>query len=75
MNNQGYTLKDYLSAYEGDAPISIKHNHDGEICHGVPLSIIRDQSWYKLYENKDVISFKVVKDIKADDQYVLLLLM
>lgn len=72
---QGYTLSNYLSSYEGDALISISHNIDGYICHGIPYEKIRDQSWYKKYENEYVISFKVIKDEDADNQIVLLLLM
>ena len=70
-----YTLRDYLSAYEGEVPISIIHNTDGDICHGVDYSNIRSQSWYKKYEDKYVISFKIIKDEKANDSIVLLLLM
>lgn len=73
--DHGYTLNNYLSSYEGDAPISISHTIDGYICHGIPYAKIRDQSWYKQYENEYVISFKVVKDEDANNQIVLLLLM
>lgn len=72
---QGYSLANYLSSYEGDALISIHHNIDGDICHGIPYDEICNQSWYKKYENEYVISFKVIKDEDADSQIVLMLLM
>ena len=72
---QGYSLSNYLSAYEGDALISIHHSIYGDICHGIPYEEIRNQSWYRKYENEYVISFKVIKDKDADNQIVLLLLM
>ena len=72
--NSGYTLSYYLSAYEGDAPISIIKNNK-YVCHGIPYSIIRDQDWYDEYADEYVISFKIVKDEKANGETVLLLLM
>ena len=71
----GYTLFDYLSAYEGDAPISIIHNIDGDICRGLTLEEVREQVWYKDYRDEYVISFKIIKDAKVKNRYVLLLMM
>ena len=73
--DQGYTLNNYLSSYEGDALISICHNIDGYICHGIPYEVIINHTWYKQYENEYVVSFKVIQDENADNQTVLLLLM
>lgn len=71
----GYKLNDYLSAYEGIVPITIIHSIDGDICHGLLYSEIRDQLWYERYKDKYVISFKVIRDRKVNNKYVLLLLM
>ena len=74
---QKYTInrKEYLSSYEGEVPISIIHSSDGDICHGVSYSDIRNQIWYSDYEDKYVISFKIIKDEKANGDIVLLLIM
>ena len=69
------TLKEYLSAYEGKAPISVRHNADGELCHAILYEDIRNQSWYEDYKEKAVISFEIVQDPKADNLTVLYLMM
>ncbi len=69
------TLREFMSAYEGEALISIIHNSDGDICHGVAYADIRKQPWYEKYADKYVISFFVIKDEKANNETVLLLRM
>jgi hypothetical protein len=68
------TLKDYLSSYEGDVPISVLKNSE-YLCHGVLYEDIRNQSWYEENADKYVISFKVIKDEMANNETVLLLMM
>ncbi|WP_026489911.1 hypothetical protein [Butyrivibrio sp. XBB1001] len=68
-------LKDYLSAYEGEALISVTLNSKGYLCHGIAYEDIRKQAWYDDYADKYVISFKVVKDEKVNNEIVLLLMM
>ena len=68
------TLREYLSCYEGNVPISVLKNSE-YLCHGVLYEEIRYQSWYEDYVDKYVISFKVIKDEMANNKIVLLLMM